>query len=97
MNSSNKRVALHFSLYDPDVSAKAHALAMLSSDDCGKSWLTEGWRNDADAETLGKRIGLVRQSSHDVIEAEAKLAGGFDRVAASKRAMDLVAEGLSVF
>jgi len=89
-------VALHFSLYDPDASAKAHALAMLSSKDCGKSWLTEGWRNDADAETLGKRIGLVRQSSHDVVEAEAKSDGGFDRVAASKRAMDLVAEGLSV-
>ena len=97
MNSSIKRVALHFSLYDPDVSAKAHALALLSSKDCGKSWLTEGWRNDAHAETLGKRIGLVRRSSHDVIDTEAKSDGGFDRVAASKRAMDLVAEGLSVF
>ncbi|KAL7423784.1 hypothetical protein Q5752_001368 [Cryptotrichosporon argae] len=77
------RIAMFLSLASPDAAQVARATAILERKDRGRAWLRGGWRDEADAETIGRDIGLVDGSDEWVVRG--------------REAMEAVAAGLAVF
>ncbi|GFZ50334.1 hypothetical protein JCM24511_08091 [Saitozyma sp. JCM 24511] len=87
------RIAMYIAVQSPLPSAREHARSLVLSKDGGRAWLRSGWKDELNAHTLGRDIGLEDVPTEDGVRELEEVESWVER---GRRGMERVGEGLGM-
>jgi hypothetical protein len=88
-----QRIAMYIAVQSPLPSGREHARSLVLSKDGGRAWLRSGWKDELNADTLGRDIGLQDVPTEDVVREAQEEESWIER---GRRGMERVGEGLGM-
>jgi hypothetical protein len=86
---------MYLGMQSPDPKERDHARKLVLSKDHGRAWLRGGWKNEPNADELGRNIGLVETPTGKAnAKGESEEDSWFEK---GRKGMEAVNEGLAVF
>lgn len=97
MQADLKRIALYLSLQSPLKAERAAARRIILSKDKGRAWAKGGWKNEPNADDIGRDIGLLPTEGAPAsgVEVKEKVEGEESWVAKGRKAMETMTLGLA--